>query len=355
MPYEISLKNELCLRADLVPCAHFCRYCCISSKPENRQARITLSRFYALMDRFEEWGRVSGFSVYDVVHNSDDITDEVAAFLDETIGPPGTVHARPLTPVDARLRMDTVRTGGIRFRSDDEIREWLSRWSDTGSTIVHGSFAGHRESHNWWNNRQGDYDFLLRIQRIAVEMGFQISHTVFLTKKALHTLDALLDDLARLSAKPVNQWAFPPAYLGRARSTAAESHRITEDDRDHLLQNSALTGTYEIDKWKSEREQIHELKRQEGGIPSHGLNLYVDEGNIEYLESAPCEKIVRDLRSRVEAAYQSIPSSAELMTRYGDSNGMRIYGMQLELDSLWLDRCLRERDIPFERKLTHLH
>jgi hypothetical protein len=250
--------------------------------------------------------------------------------------------------------MDTVRTGGVRFRSDEGIREWLSRWRDAGSTIVHGSFAGHRESHDWWNNRRGDYDVLLRIQRIAVDMGFQISHSVFLTKKALLSLDALLEDLTRLSAKPVNQWAFLPAYLGRARSISAESHHITEEDRDHLIQNSALTGTYEINKWKSEREQIHELKAHEAGIPSHGLNLYVDEGNIEYLESAPCEKIVSNLQSRIEAAYQSIPSSAELMSRYGDSNGTRIYGLQLELDSLWLDRCLRKQKIAFERRLTHL-
>lgn len=354
MPYEISLKNELCLRADLIPCAHFCRYCCISSKAENHQTRITLSRFYALMDRFEEWGKVSGFAVHDVVHNSDDITEEVAAFLDQTIGPAGTVHDKPITPKEARLRMGIVRTGGVRFRSDNEIREWLSRWRDAGSTIVHGSFAGHRESHDWWNNRQGDYDFLMRIQRVAVEMGFQISHTIFLTKKALLSLDPLLDDLARLPARPVNRWAFPPAYLGRARSTSAESHRITEEDRETLLQNSALIGTYEIDEWKSEREQINCLRTHEASIPSHWLNLYVDEANIEYLESAPCEKIVNDLRLRVEAAYQSLPSSAELMESYGDSHGKRIYGMKLDLDSLWLDRRLRERDIRFERRLTHL-
>ncbi len=306
------------------------------------------------MDRFEEWGKTSGFSVYDVVHNSDDITDEVAAFLDETIGPAGTVHSKPVTPKDARLRMDTVRTGGVRFRSDEGIREWLSRWRDAGSTIVHGSFAGYREAHDWWNNRQGDYDFLMRIQQIAVEMGFQISHTIFLTKNALPSLNKLIDDLGRLSAKPVNQWAFPPAYLGRARSPSAEGLRITEQDREALLQNQALIQTYEIEEWKSEREQLQELMTKDAGIPSHCLNLYVDERNIEHLESASCEEIVSDLHSRVETAYRALPSRAELMSRYGDPNGIRIYGMELDLDSLWLDRCLREREISFERKLTHL-
>src|ERR1700722_19897274 len=253
MPYQISLSDELCLRADIIPCAHFCRYCCISSKAEGRQPQIPLSRFYALADRFEEWGRVSGFSVYDVVHNSDDITEEVAAFLDKTIGPSGTVHSKPVTPKDARLRMDTVRTGGVRFRTDDGIREWLSRWRDAGSTIVHGSFAGRRESHDWWNNRQGDYDFLMRIQKIAVEMGFQISQTIFLTKKALPFLNGLLDDLASLDAKPVNRWVFPPAYMGRARSTSAENQRISEEDRDKLIENRTLIETYEMKELKSER------------------------------------------------------------------------------------------------------
>jgi hypothetical protein len=112
---------------------------------------------------------------------------------------------------------------------------------------------------------------------------------------------------------------------------------------------------FRIDKWKSEREQIHQLKAREAGTPSRGLILYVDERNIDYLESASCGEIVSDLQSRVDAAYRSIPSSAELMAHYGDSNRTRIYGMQLELDSLWLDRCLRVRDIYFERRLTHLH
>jgi len=193
----------------------------------------------------------------------------------------------------------------------------------------------------------------MRIQRNAVEMGFQIGHTIFLMKNTLPSLNELLDDLARLPAKPLNQWAFPSAYLGRARSTSAESKRITEEDRDDLFRNDAFTQTYEIGEWKSERERIQELATKDAGVPSHCLNLYVDEVKIDYLESASCEEIMNNLQSRVEAAYQALPSRAELMSRYGDKNGKKIYGMQLELESLWLDRCLRGRDISFERRLTH--
>jgi hypothetical protein len=88
------------------------------------------------MDRFEEWGKASGFSVYVAVHNSDDITDEVATFLDEIVGPAGTGRAQSVTPKDARLRMDTVRAAGVRFRSDNEISGWLSPWRNTGSSGV---------------------------------------------------------------------------------------------------------------------------------------------------------------------------------------------------------------------------
>ena len=38
------------------------------------------------------------------------------------------------------------------------------------------------------------------------------------------------------------------------------------------------------------------------------------------------------------------------MQRYGDCNGKRLYDMPFELDSLWLDRRLRERYIPFDRR-----
>lgn len=354
MAFEVTLENTLCLRVDLIPCAHFCRYCCISSKGQGNVARLGFQRFHALVDRFEEWARSSGFSICPIVHNCDDITGEVAAFLDETIGPPGTSHSKPVTPQDARLRMGTVRTGGIRFRSDDGIREWLSRWRDAGSTIVHGSFAGHREAHDWWNNRPGDYDFLMRIQRIAVAMGFEISHTIFLTRNMLSSLGQLLEDLAGLPAKAVNRWAFPPAYFGRARSGSAQSHRLTEEDRDVLMQNTALTGTYEVHSSKSEREWIQKIEKEEADVPSHTLELYVEDGNIDYLESASCEEIIDNLRAKVEATYQALPSSSELRQRYGDRKGSKLYDMQLELDSLWLDRCLRERHIPFDRRLTHM-
>lgn len=354
MAYEVILENELCLRVDLIPCAHFCRYCSISSSGPGKVAALGFRRFHALVDRFEEWSKTSGYSVSPIVHNSDDITREVADFLDETIGPPGTVHSEPITPKDAKLRLETVRTGGVRFRSDDGIREWLSRWRDTGSTIVHGSFAGYREIHDWWNNRPGDYDFLMRIQQVAIEMEFQVSHTVFLTKNMLPSLDRLLEDLNRLPATPVNRWAFAPTYLGRARNSSAENQRITEEDRDRLAQNSALTETYTLRQGKSEREFIKELGANKARVPSHSLDLYVEDQNIRFLESAPCGRIVDDLRAKVEASYQAIPSSEELMSQYGDPDGTKVYDLQFELDSLWLDRCLREQDIRFERRLTHM-
>src|SRR5262249_4772202 len=146
------------------PCAHLCRYCSIDAKGVSGLARISFERFYALVDRFELWGRDHGFRVEQIVHASDDITDEVEQFLAQVIPRAQAKSGDQGIAEVTRVRAGTVRTGGVRMRSDSEIRVWLARWREAGSTEVHGSFCGTGTVHDWWNNREGDYGFLLRIQ-----------------------------------------------------------------------------------------------------------------------------------------------------------------------------------------------
>jgi hypothetical protein len=105
---------------------------------------------------------------------------------------------------------------------------------------------------------------------------------------------------------------------------------------------------------ESERELVQEFNKEGMTPPSQGLYLRVDERNIDSLEARSCGQTGTDLKARLNAAYETIPSRGQLTARYGDSHGKKIYRGHDEVERLWLDRCLRECDISFERGLTHL-
>lgn len=353
MAYEFVLKKQLVLRTTLVPCAHLCRYCCISSKGEHQLAQISVERFLALADRFAQWGKTADYSVVRIMHNSDEITADMVPFLDDqSVG--SSAGARSANK-SFNIKLPAVRTGGLRMRSDEAIQAWIASWRKTGADLVHASFAGHGEVHDWWNNRTGDYDFLMRIQKMAVEMGLKIGHTFFLMKNTLPGLQAVLDDLDRLNVKPDHRYPIPVAYLGRACSNAAERERLTEEDRDNFAHlDIAMELGFDRQRWKSEREWLRELKDGKDPSTQEGLCLRINEHNIEQLEATPCEATVEALLRRTAAAYHALPSREELMAEYGDAKSTRVYGDAHELDRLWLDRHIRKCDPPFERGLTHL-
>lgn len=353
MAYEFQLKRQLLLRTTLTPCAHLCRYCCISSKGDHALVPISIERFLALAERFTQWGKTADYSIVPIMHNSDEITAEMVPLLDgSSAQPSGSTQAEP-DPL--KLRKQWLRTGGLRMRSDAEIQRWIEQWRKTGGAVVHGSFAGYRETHDWWNNREGDYDFLMRIQKVAVELGIEVGQTFFLMKNTLPDLRAVLDDIERLNARHRHRFLIPVGYLGRARSNAAQRERVTEEDLDQFARLDIASETgFERERWKSEREWITAFRSNGHTLQEQGLCLRVNEQNVGKIESTPCDEIVDELLRRTTAAYAALPSHRQLMDAYGDSNSTRIYAWDHEVERLWLDRHIRRHDPQFERGLTHL-
>lgn len=353
MAYRYVLSNKLIIQSNLIPCAHICRYCSISSDGLRSHGGIELTRFFELVDRFSAWGQSTGFEISDVVHSSDDITDEVAAFLDQTIGrPDGTIRPYAL-PAEARLRIGVVRTGGARMRSDEEIRSWLGRWREAGSTSVHASFAGHGAIHDWWNRRSGDYDFLLRIQQIAAEMEFKLSQTVFLARNTLHSIVALLADLDRIPVRPESRRAFPPAYLGRACDETVDAQRLTECERDSLPEAILRIPDLSIGDWRSEREWLQERSAWGDEVRKLDLILNVDRRNIAVLEHLSVDAIVERLADEAAKAYGQIPSQEDLVASFGDASCKKIYTRFDEVERRCFHRWMEDQRIPLEMRNIH--
>ena len=62
------------------------------------------------------------------------------------------------------------------------------------------------------------------------------------------------------------------------------------------------------------------------------LKVDVDESNIDYLESAPCEEIIAEREREYQDSYRAIPRLDELCARYGDPDNRRIYMMSRDVE-----------------------
>ena len=94
-----------------------------------------------------------------------------------------------------------ILLGGLRDRSESELRQWLIERRDAGFTSVAASFMGCGGLHDRWNGRRGDFERLLKTQCVAVSLGMELEQRIFLTRESLPMLDQLLDTLDELTGK----------------------------------------------------------------------------------------------------------------------------------------------------------
>jgi hypothetical protein len=316
-------------------CAHSCRYCNMGKK---RLSNIPRERFAKVVERFIDWRDAArpGFRVAVASQYSDEEDIE---------------EMKVIKRLRARMGPDYGRMhlGGLKMRPEPETRAWLQQRFEAGSRFANASFAGTYDTHDYWNRRPGDFEHLLRLQRTAAEIGFELGQYIFVARSTLPQLESLLDHLEALPKPATERYALLFGYIGWGREQ--EDDRILEAHRDALPDRvRRLLGTPLA--WKSEREWMH----SEHGFVAKKimLRLNVDETNIEYAESARCEDVVADLEARTRGAYELIPAWDELCDRYGDQTNLRLYATREDIERKWLDAYLRARQTPIERELTYL-
>jgi hypothetical protein len=321
MPREIVGKG---LRFSLrhAPCAHICRYCLISES--RKRSALPFARFEQLVHRFHDWRLAERPDL------------EIGVF----VGPSFDYDIETLKGV-ARLRerrggkFRIVNLGGLRIRRGDELVSWLEERRDAGIVGLHTSLAGDGETHDRWNGRAGDFEYQLTVLRLGGERGMVRQEKLFLTKNTLPVFDRLLDRLDTIPGELSSRSAGPFFYAGLA--TRHEDERLTEDDRDHLPERINQLRSGRFGEWRSEREWIPAMMETAGKPRRLLLKLDVDESNIDWLESTPCDQIFAERELEYQSSYQAIPSLDELRDRYGDTDNRRIYAMSRDVEGRWLD------------------
>jgi len=340
MGRTLGKVRNLTIQANTSPCAHICRYCQIG----DRGPMFPLDRWTAFVERFADWSksegpdglRVQGGFIGPAYNFDLDTFIALSRWRERTEG----------------NALNWIFLGGLKMRSEPDMRQWLLERQAVGVEGVHASFVGLGAVHDRWHGRCGDFDFLMSTLGTAVELGLTLSTTLYLTKSGLPHMEDLEQILNNVPVPRVGRHARPFYNIGHGAHHDAE--RISEEDRENL---PAFLREYLPSEWilRSEREWIETIRREEETLEDLSLHLELTGQNIDRLEAMSCNDILADLETRARATLSACPSLSELCETYADPNGMKIYVATFDLERLWLSRFLEAHPMDFDRSLVHYH
>jgi hypothetical protein len=254
--------------------------------------------------------------------------------------------------INQEWEYNMILLGGIKHRSESEMRDWLQERQAIGCRNLIASFMGYGHVHDQWNKKKGNFDFQMMSLSIGKELGMHLVERMFFTRSTLLLTEGLLDRLDAIGgdAECVGYLLF---YSGLARRF--EDDRVTNEILDS--QSDRIKAVYRGDRhrWKSEADWVKIMREDSDDDEKDAwLALHLTDANIDRIESMSCDEIVEDLTLRTKAAYHAIPSRRELCEQYSDPANEKIYMFRWDMESRWLDRYLQQYPTDFERELTHI-
>lgn len=327
------------ITSGLASCAYHCRYCqLVHLKPST----FGMERFAAQVERFADYREKHGLTEFDVSFWNGYSYDFSLADFEKELA----LHRRV-----GEWELKILLLGGLPHMEDAVLEQWFAERKKIGSEFATATYTGYRETHDYWNNKKGNFDFLLNAQKIAARAGLANDQRILLTRSGLEQMPQLLDTLDALELELRGRNAYPFFYSGLARRYEEERVTMAMLDR----QPERVRAVYRDDKrhWKSERAWIEHARTAEGKYEAGPVTLVLSDSNIGQIESMSCEAILDDLTRRTRAAYDALPGRSELAEKYADPTNEKIYMFLWEMECLWMDRHLKEHPVVFERELTH--
>lgn len=318
---------------ETAPCWNHCRFCSVGAKTFQN---ISFERFGNLIERFLDWKEQKQLRSFHISY--------------------GNLYANSM-PVGELLRLQKLwqRSGvdlhtaqfqnppnlsmnGIQFMPADELRDWLLARKEVGLSHIVMSFAGLKDFHDTWVGRKGEFDFLLRMARIAAEIDMNRLEMLFLTKSTLSQLAPLMDILDTIPNR-VNRIIKPLLYMGWAKNL--ENERITQAMADQFPER--ISQYLKLGNFKSESEWTAALTN--GYRPPFANRKHIliklREDTIDLLEAKSCDEIIADLAERYDKVHAALPELNELASMYGDVANRRLYVLA-ELERKWTQLYLQQ-------------
>lgn len=286
-----------------VPCANRCRYCLLSWDGKLLGVDYDRSRRYA--EGFHRWIQenrkdLSFVFYYGYSMEHPKLTEAID--FARQIGSPG----------GSFLQFD-----GLKFRNFHEIRTLLTTIQLHGIELIDLTFYGTREYHDKFAVREGDFDYMMDILRIANEVGLAVNAGIALTHENAHQADELIDQLQRHTLKKL--FCFVPHSEGRG----ATLHNIRFRKSDYEALSDRVKAHFNTRKFRTEGEWIAsgDFSTPEKRVLAISLN----PDNVEFFENQDFADTIAYLEKLDDDYYRVIPSLAELASLYGDPNGEAYY------------------------------
>lgn len=325
--------DRLLIDYKLTHCLNRCVFCHSGDEYMNATL-VPFTKLQAITEKLISWKEANGLADFKmfITTGSWDHKDVAEAIKLEKRARNGT-------------KGNGVMLGGMKHRSEPEMRKWLTTVKDAGAGWVGMTFWGPREMHDsWCGGRRGEYDFTMMSARLAAEIGLPRTESLFLTKSSLPHLNAVMDSLDAIPG-PKTRSIFPLNYGGRA--IGLEHERLTKQEFEALparilkdLRNKDLRTErewIEFVKYKWDERQIAKVMR-----------MAVTKDNIGELESMSADEIMESLKLKHDLLYQSIPDFREMGAKYGDPANNKIYSLG-DIEIRWSQCYYREnprRDLP---------
>lgn len=303
-----------------VPCGCRCRYCLLNW--DGRVIGADYDRSQRFAERFHNWLKQERPEL--TFHFSFGYSME---------------HPKLLEAVDFMNQIGSVggrflQCDGMAFREEDELTDLLENLREHGVEALNYTFYGTGNYHDRFAGRHGDHDWMLRMMDKAAGIGFRTSVGVPVTKENIDQVDLLIDELGLHGGPDIR--LFVPH--GEGRGARLEGIRLSLTDLDRISETAKGKLNRAVYQTESEWCKI------EGGEPEKDRSLIISltQENMDRLEKMPFSAIVAEIEGLDEAYYAAFPSFRELLCRYGDREGDRLYSRR----DLFL-RCRRQYEKEF--------
>ena len=323
------MKTESILLLTLcVPCGCRCRYCLLSW--DGHCTGADWERSAALARRMADW-----------LHKERPELRFHFSFgysMEHPRLPEALELLRELDSVQA----DFLQCDGLRIRDERETAAFVGMLRGHGVRALNFTYYGTEDYHDRFAGRKGDFAWMQRLRRAARAAGLETAVGIPLTRESAPQAASLLEDLAGETVR-----FFVPHAEGRG--AALEAIRLRREDFDVLPES--VRGRMNRAVYRAEAEWMRDPPPEP---TKRMLLLSLTAENIGEYERRSFAESIAAAEALDEAYYAPLPTTGELLDRYGDPDGTAFYSardLAAKLQKRWFrEHHLQPYDVTDERQ-----
>lgn len=289
-----------------VPCNCHCRYCLLSWS--NKTIGVDYDRSVEYAKRFYDWMKE---------HHPD---MSLIFYYGYSMEHPHLLESIDFMKSIGSPSGEFLQFDGMKFRSEAEIEELLKGIIEHGIKLIDLTFYGTKEYHDCFAGRKGDFDFMMKVLKVANRVGLAVKVDIPLNQENVRQIDDLVDLFEAYKLEKLS--VFVPHAEGRGKNL--NSIRFRKEDFETLGDKSKAIFNSNVYRTESEWVKNKEFVVYE----NRALAISLTPDNIELFEQMDFQDAISYLEKLDEDYYNSIPSLQELVELYGDSENTEYYSQR---------------------------